>query len=233
MASETDATNIAKSWSTHVTGFENLLNALEDCGESVQIALASSCLIYAPSDHPIDENASLQPDSVYGVTKAAAVLLAREHRRQGVSVFTAVLFPHESGLRKETFVASKIVRAGLRIAAGSDERLVLSDLESAVDWSMAHDVVRCLVELVRNGAPDDYVFASGRASTIRELVESVSRQLRIPLLDRVDVQRAKLLRPHVRRFGDPSRLISATSWRPDSNIDAFVERLIESHRMHL
>lgn len=233
MASEPDATNIAESWSTHVTGFENLLYALEDCGESVQIALASSCLIYAPSDHPIDENASLQPDSVYGVTKAAAVSLARQHRRQGVSVFTAVLFPHESGLRKETFIASKIVRAGLRIAAGSDEQLVISDLESTVDWSMAYDVVSCLVELVRTGVPDDYVFASGRANTIREFVESVSRQLGIPLLDRVDIQPANLLRPHVPRFGDPSRLMSVTSWRPDPNIDAFVQRLIESHRTRL
>ena len=233
MANEPEATNILESWETHVTGFENLLYALREFGGSVQIALASSCLIYGPSAHPINETTALQPDSVYGITKAAAVLLAREHRKQGVPVFTAVLFPHESGLRKETFIASKIVRAGLRIAAGSDERLAIGDLESTVDWSMAYDVVSCLVELIRTGVPDEYVFASGRVNTIQEFLESVSRQLRIPLLERVDIQPDNLLRPHVRRFGDPRRLMSATSWQPDPNIDAFVERLIESHRKHL
>ncbi len=224
--------DIGKSWQTHVAGFETLLSAIEASGSRAKILFASSCLVYEPSDHLIDESAPLRPDSVYGITKAAAMLLSRERRDRGLPVFTAVLFPHESGLRPESFIASKIVRAGLRIAAGSPERIAIAQPNAVADWSMADDVVNSMVELMQKGTPDDYIFASGRPTTVQELIELTSRHLRVSLTDRVDLRPEQLRRPHARRVGDPRRLMHATAWQPATDPDVFVQRLIESHRSH-
>ncbi len=227
-----ESSDIRKSWEVHVAGFEALLSAMETSGSLARVLFASSCLVYEPSDHLIDESAPLRPDSVYGITKAAAMLIARERRKSGIPVFTAVLFPHESGMRPETFVASKIIRAGLRIAAGSSERIAIARPDAVVDWSMAEDVVKSMVELVQRGVPDDYIFASGHPTTVHELIETTSRHLRISLSNRVDIRPEKLRRPHTRRVGDPKRLMNSTAWQPATDPEVFVQRLIQSHRSY-
>lgn len=233
MSATPAAARVTESWTTHVAGFDALLQAIQRLNSPARVALASSCLIYGPSEGLIDESAQLRPDSVYGVTKAAAMLLARDRRKVGVPVFSAVLFPHESGLRSEAFIASKIVRAGLRIQMGSSERVAVAAPDAVVDWSSAESVVANLVTLLRNGDPDDYIFASGRANTVGDLIDAVSRELNISLRENIDVQPDALQRPSVRRIGNPARLMRATSWQPEPDINAFVRRLIASHRHRL
>lgn len=233
MSAAPEVACIAESWTTHVAGFDALLQSVQRLNSPARVALASSCLIYGPSEGLIDESALLRPDSIYGVTKAAAVLLARDRREVGVPVFSAVLFPHESGLRPEIFIASKIVRAGLRIQMGSSERVTIAAPDAVVDWSLAESVVENLVTLLRNGDPDDYIFASGRENTVDDLIEAVSRELNISLRENIDVQPDALQRPSVRRLGNPARLMRATSWQPEPDIDAFVRRLVASHRQRL
>jgi GDPmannose 4,6-dehydratase len=222
--------DVSVSWRTHVTGFVTLLNAVEDYGASPRVTLAASCLVYGPSEQLIDESAHLRPDSIYGTTKAAAMQIARERRSSGLPIFTAVLFPHESGLRPETFVASRVVRAAIRISAGSQERVAIARPDAVVDWSLAQDVVTTMVALSQTATPDEYIFASGRSTTVRELIEETSRQLNINLSDRIDYQPHTLVRPYGRRVGNPQRLMKAVAWRSATGIETLVERLIDSHR---
>lgn len=228
-----DPDSIHDSWATNVAGVANVLDVLREIDLRAPTLLASSCLIYAPSNSLIDEGAPLRPDTVYGATKAAITLLARAHREQGMPVSTAILFPHESGYRSEKFIASKIARAGLRIAAGSLEEVAIGNLEAVVDWSNADDVVKSMVDLVREAEPNEYIFSSGRASTVFELIEAVSRHVGANLLERVKPRPDSLARKSQRRIGDSSRLQAAVRWAPDRDLDSFAERLVQSHRVHL
>ena len=222
--------DIDAAWVTHVAGFHVVLDAVRLSEPPIPVLLAASSLIYAPSDCPIDESSPLRPDTVYGVTKATAVVLARERRRQGQTVHTLILFPHESGLRNESFVASKIVRTALRIAAGSDERLSIGNPDTMVDWSLARDVVAAMVHVVRQERPRELVVANGKAFAVYSLASEVFAQLGLDVDRHLDVRPAVLKRQSTQRIASPRRLRETLPWWPEHDASAIAARLIDEHR---
>lgn len=222
--------DIAAAWGTHVAGFQSVLDAVQLTVPQIPVLLAASSLIYAPSDDLIDESSSLGPDTVYGLTKAAAVLLARERQRQGQLVHTLNLFPHESGLRHESFVASKIVRTGLRIAAGSEERLTIGEPDAMVDWSLARDVAAAMVDVVRMDKPQELLVANGRAFSVHSLASEVFAQLGLDIDQHLDVRPAVLKRPSTHRIASPQRLRKQLPWWPELDVSALATGLINEHR---
>ena len=222
--------DIDAAWGTHVAGLQCVLDAVRPIVPPIPVLLAASSLIYAPSDSPIDEASPLRPDTVYAVTKAAAVLLARERRRQGQLIHTLILFPHESGLRNESFVASKIVRTGMRIAAGSDERLIIGDPSAMVDWSIARDVVAAMVDVVRMNSPQEILVANGHNFSVHALAREVFALLGLDIDQYLEVRPAVLKRPSTRRIASPRRLRKTLPWWPEHDVAEFAARLVDEHR---
>lgn len=230
MSSGGDPMDIDAAWGTHFAGFKNVLDAVRSMVPPVPVLLAASSLIYAPGMGLIDESSPLRPDTVYGLTKAAAVLLAREHQRQGQPVHTLVLFPHESGLRDESFVASKIVRTGMKIAAGSDERLTIGDPDAMVDWSLARDVVRAMVDVVRMDRPQELIVANGKPFSVHSLAREVFALLGLEVNQHLEVDPDVLKRPSANRIASPQRLREMLPWWPEHNVSTFAVRLVDDHR---
>ncbi len=221
--------DIGVSWETHVAGFQNVLDAVRLHAPSASVVLAASSLVYAPSEHDLDESSKLQPDTVYGLTKAAAVMLARERRRQGQRVQTLILFPHESGLRDESFIASRIVRSGLRIAAGSREKLVIGDPRATGDWSLARDVVRVMAEVALSEDCHELVVANGNEVSVLQLAGAVFSRLGLDVEQHIETDPGRLKRPASRRVARPSRLREVCPWWPTRDLQAFASALIEDH----
>lgn len=221
---------VRESWATNVTGFVNIAEALQAAGSHARLLLAASALVYAPSSEPIDESAPLQPDTVYGATKAAAMLAARAYRAQGVPIYTAVLFQHESGLRPESYVASKVVRTALRIASGSTEHLVLGAPQARVDWTLAVNAVDAMLRMMRQAPPDEYVVASGQRRTVLEFATAVMESLDLDAADHIRTDEKLLKRAPQTRTGDSGRLTRRTGWSGEMALEEFVNRLIAEHR---
>lgn len=230
MSIESEPMDIDAAWGTHVAGFQSVLDAIQALATPVPVLLAASSLVYAPSYSLIDESSPLRPDTMYGVTKAAAVLLARERQEQGQLVHTLILFPHESGLRNESFVASKIVRTGMRIASGSEERLILGDPNAMVDWSMARDVVAAMVDVVRMKNPQELLVANGRPFSVHSLASEVFALLGLDIDQHLDVRPDLLKRPSTCRIASPKRLRETLPWWPEHCLPEFAARLVDEHR---
>lgn len=228
-----DSLNIRSSWETHVSGFENTLNAARSLNPLVPVVLASSSLIYAPSDGLIDESSVLSPDTVYGLTKAAAVLLARARARQGQPVHILHLFPHESGLRDEAFVASKIVRTALRIAAGSQERLIIGDPTATVDWSLAREVVQVMKDVAQMRESQELVVGSGRESSVLDLAKTVFSELGLEVAQHVETDPTLLKRPSARRIANTDYLQSLFPRWHSTGLQSFAANLVEDHLRRL
>lgn len=225
-----DAIDIRRSWETHVDGFRNVLDAVSHSMPQTPVLLAASSLIYAPGENVLNECSRICPDTVYGLTKAAAVLLARERRKLGQLVYALTLFPHESGLRGESFIASKIVRTGLRIAAGLDEVLAIGDPDTRVDWSLARDVVAAMVDVIRFTEPTEVVVANGRAFSVRSFATEVFSQLGLDIRQHLEVRPSLLARPSAQRLASPQRLREQLAWWPELDLPTIAARLIEEHR---
>jgi GDPmannose 4,6-dehydratase len=92
-----------------------------------------------------------------------------------------ILFNHESPIRGETFVTRKITRALARIKIGLQKTLYLGNLDARRDWGHARDYVEVQWLMLQQAVPEDYVIATGIQYTVRELIETAARQLKISI----------------------------------------------------
>jgi GDPmannose 4,6-dehydratase len=119
---------------------------------------------------PMNEDTPFWPRSQYGASKACAHYNTRIYR-EAYGMFTSVglLFNHESTLRGEEFVTTKICKAAAEIAAGQRDKLELGNLEASRDWGHSPDYVRAMHAMLQQDEPGDFVIATGEAHSIRDL----------------------------------------------------------------
>ncbi len=140
--------------------------------DKVRIYQASSSEMFGNSPAPQNENTLMQPCSPYGVSKLAAFWLARTYRNSyNMHVSNGILFNHESPIRGQDFVTSKIARSVSKIKTGQEHVLEIGNLNSVRDWGHARDYVRGMWLMLQHDIADDFVLASGKAKTVREFIE--------------------------------------------------------------
>ncbi len=149
-------------------GTLHLLEALRLQARAARFVLASSGEIFAPRDGVVDETCALQARHPYALSKLLAHAAVRCYRDSyGVQASAAILFNHESPLRGSAFVTRKIAAAAARRAAGDGAVLRLGNLDAQRDFGYAPDYVAGLRALAA-APPDDFVFASGICTSIRD-----------------------------------------------------------------
>src|SRR5260221_4703589 len=205
--------------------------------EAIRTASPSSRLFYASSSHvfgsagpPIrDEQSPINPESIYGISKAAGMHACRFYRNtHGVFASTGIMFPHESPLRREGFVSKKIVRGAAEVKRGLAERIALGDLEAAVDWGYAPDFVSAMRSIVASHAPDDFVVATGICHTVREFAEVAFSSVGLDYREHVE-SRPDLLRRRPGAYaGNPAKLMRLAGWRPTIGFGDIVRLLVKA-----
>ncbi len=117
------------------------------------------------------ETTPFYPRSPYAVAKLYAHWMTVNYRESfGLHASSGILFNHESPLRGIEFVTRKVTDGVARIKLGLAQELPLGNLDAQRDWGHARDYVRAMWLMLQQDAPDDYVVATGRAVSIREMV---------------------------------------------------------------
>lgn len=121
---------------------------------------------------PQNENTPFYPRSPYGVAKLYAYWITRNYR-EAYKMYTCngILFNHESVRRGPTFVTRKITLGLGGIVKGTQDKLILGNLDAKRDWSHAKDHIYGMWLMLQQDEPDDYVLASGELHSVREFVE--------------------------------------------------------------
>ena len=156
-------------------GTLRLLEAIRIAGleHKTRIYQASTSELYGKvQEVPQNENTPFYPRSPYGVAKMYAYWITVNYR-EAYNMFACngILFNHESPVRGETFVTRKITRAVSRIALGLQEKLYLGNLDAKRDWGHARDYVRMMWMILQHDNPEDWVIATGRSTSIRDMVK--------------------------------------------------------------
>ena len=127
---------------------------------------------------PQSEKTPFYPRSPYGVAKLYAYWITVNYREAyNLHASNGILFNHESPIRGETFVTRKITRAMARIALGMQDALYLGNLSAQRDWGHAKDYVRAMYLILQQEKPDDYVIATGIATSIRDFIKMTGEKL--------------------------------------------------------
>ena len=131
---------------------------------------------------PQSETTPFYPRSPYAVAKMYAYWITVNYREAyGMFACNGILFNHESPIRGETFVTRKITRAVARIALGLQDKFYLGNLDSKRDWGHAKDYVRMMWMILQAEEPEDWVIATGKATTVREFVKMSFREVGIDI----------------------------------------------------
>ncbi len=139
----------------------------------VRFYQASTSELYGKvQETPQRETTPFYPRSPYAAAKLYAYWITVNYREAyGIHASNGILFNHESPIRGETFVTRKVTRAVAAIAHGLQQKLYIGNLGAKRDWGHARDYAEGMWLIVQQEQPDDYVLATGKAHSVRELVE--------------------------------------------------------------
>ncbi|ACH38156.1 GDP-mannose 4,6-dehydratase and GDP-6-deoxy-D-lyxo-4-hexulose reductase [Citrifermentans bemidjiense Bem] len=125
---------------------------------------------------PQSEKTPFYPRSPYAVAKLYAYWITVNYREAfGMYACNGILFNHESPIRGETFVTRKITRAIARISLGLQSCLYLGNLSALRDWGHARDYVEMQWLMLQQDEPDDFVIATGKQFSVRQMVEEAAK----------------------------------------------------------
>jgi GDPmannose 4,6-dehydratase len=218
------------SWQVHVHAFGHVLAAAADCCPQARIFYASSSRIFGDAEtSPQNEDTPLRPSCIYGVTKASGMLLADYYRRvHGLFVACGILFNHESPLRGPQFVTRRVVDGLVELKRGSRSSFEIGSLDARVDWGYAPDYTRAMQMILDGGQAEDFVVASGRTHSVRELAATAAQYLNLDWEDRVVETSAILQRDAQELCGDAARLRAAVGWKPSVDFRGMVRILVDA-----
>lgn len=216
-------------------GARNLLTAVEESDRPIRVVLVGSGEQYAatpPGAAPVDEDAPLEPTSVYALAKTAADLAGELAAGRGVDVVRVRPFNHTGVGQRDVFVAPEFARQVAEIEAGRRDRMTVGNLESVRDLLHVDDVVDAYVRLLDPVvAPSVYNVATGIGTRIGDLIEML-RERSSATID-VAGDPTKLGRPANARVGDAGRLRDATGWKWTRSIDDTMGELLDDWRARI
>jgi len=140
--------------------------------KKTKIYQASTSELYGKvQEVPQTETTPFYPRSPYGVAKIYAYWITVNYR-EAYNIFACngILFNHESPVRGETFLTRKITRAVSKIALGLQDKLFLGNLDAKRDWGHAKDYVRMMWMILQAEEPEDWVIATGKTTSVRDMV---------------------------------------------------------------
>lgn len=180
---------------------------------------------------PQRETTPFYPRSPYGVAKTFGHYMTVNYRESyDAFACSGILFNHESERRGHEFVTRKITRAVARIALGLQDNVGLGNLDSRRDWGFAGDYVDAMWRMLQQDRPDDFVIATGRTHSIRDLLTVAFGHVGIDDWGRCVVQDPRFFRPAEVDLlvGDASRAKAVLGWQPTMDFDTLVRRMVDA-----
>ena len=236
------AAHVAQSWQqtyatyrANVLATQHILQGLRTASLAPRVLLSCSATVYAPQDRPITEADPLQPASPYATSKLAVEMMARRAVEEDqVPLLIARSFNHVGPGQDPSYVASGIARQIALIERGRQEPvLTMGSLEPRRDLTDVRDTVRAYTAMMASAVPGrPYNVCSGRALSIRALVETFVTRAQVPV--RIVEDRARF-RPNDAPMlvGDHSQLTADTGWQPEIPFAQTVDDLLAYWRAHL
>ena len=140
-----------------------------------------------------------------------------------------IMFNHDSPLRGIEFVLRKITDGAARISLGLATDLPMGNLEARRDFGHARDYVGAMWLMLQQDKADDYVVATGRAASIRDLCRIAFAHVGLDYQAHVRVDAAFLRTVDVDvTIGDASRARLRLGWVPETSLEEMIAEMVEA-----
>jgi GDPmannose 4,6-dehydratase len=212
-------------------GVTRVLDAIRQVNPKIRFYQASSSEMFGKvREVPQTELTPFYPRSPYGVSKVFAHYITVNYRESyDLFAVSGILFNHESPRRGVEFVTRKVTDGVARIKLGLQDSLSLGNLDAHRDWGFAGDYVRAMWLMLQQPQPDDYVIATGKSHSVKELVEIAFAHAGLDWRAHVRTD-PKLLRPaevdHL--IGNADKAKRVLGWEPKVTFEQLVAMMVDA-----
>lgn len=229
---------VGSSWqqpilTAEVTGLGavNVLEAIRLAKPDARFYQASTSEMFGLIQEPMQsEKTPFYPRSPYGVAKLYAHWMTTNYRESfGMYACSGILFNHESPLRGLEFVTRKVTDAVARIKLGMQSELRLGNIDAKRDWGHAKDYVQAMWLMLQQKKADDFVIATGRTSSVREMCN-----IAFDYVD-LDVSKYLVIDPTFYRpaeveilLGNASKAKEKLGWLAPTSLENMIKEMVDA-----
>jgi GDPmannose 4,6-dehydratase len=175
-----------------------------------------------------NEESKFNPRSPYAVAKVASHMMVANYRSAyKMYACCGILFNHSSPRRGEDFATRKITKGMAEVSLGMRDHIEMGNMEARRDEGHSKDYVRAMYMMMHNDrGPTDYVVATGRQASIREMFEYVA-SLAGKSYDEVFRMNPEFTRPSDVPFllGDSIKIREELNWSPEYTWENLLEEM--------
>jgi GDPmannose 4,6-dehydratase len=216
-----------------VTGMAvtNILEAIRLTGKRARFYQASTSEMFGKVMEPVQsETTPFYPRSPYGVAKLFGHWMTVNYRESfGMHCSSGILFNHESPLRGLEFVTRKVTDAVARIKLGRQKELRLGNIDAKRDWGYAGDYVEAMWLMLQQDEPDDYVVATGRTTTVRDMCRIAFEYAGL------DYEKYVVIDPEFYRpaevavlIGNPAKAKAKLGWEARTSLNELIAMMMDA-----
>ena len=229
---------VATSWqqpilTTQVTalGVTHALEALRLIKPDTRFYQASSSEMYGLIQQDMQsEKTPFYPRSPYAVAKLYGHWITVNYRESfGMHASSGILFNHESPLRGREFVTRKVTDGVARIKLGLTKELRLGNIDAKRDWGHARDYVKAMWLMLQQDEADDYVVATGRTTTVRDMCRIACEHAGIDMDQHIVVD-PELFRPAEVDvlLGDAGKARTVLGWEAETSLEDMIREMVDA-----
>jgi len=212
-------------------GVTKMLEAIRLVNKKTKFYQASSSEMFGKvQEVPQNEKTPFYPRSPYGVAKVYAHWITVNYRESyGIFAVSGILFNHESPRRGLEFVSRKITDGVARIKLRLSKKLYLGNLDAKRDWGYAGDYVKAMWLMLQQKEPEDFVIATGKNHSVRELAEIAFEHVGLDYKDFVEVD-PRFVRPAEVDvlLGDSSYAQKKLGWKPEVSFEQLIKMMVDA-----
>ena len=214
---------------SNVLGLLNILEIIKKKKYKINLFNAGSGQFYGDNkNYSYNLNSKIDPQSPYGVSKAAAYWLVKIFREKyDINCCTGILFNHESSLRSNEFVTKKIINISRKIKKNKKLKLKMGNINVYRDWGWAPEYVEAFWLMLQRKKFKDLILGTGKIHSIKEFVNEVFKLLKI---------NKNSLKSNVKQFNrkldikgyraDIGQTKKEINWRPKINFKQIVYKMV-------
>ncbi|MES2430915.1 MAG: GDP-mannose 4,6-dehydratase [Bacteroidota bacterium] len=223
--STTNHNSLFENHATISTGTLNILEAVKQFSPFSKVFISGSGLQFKNNNLPIKETDEFEARDAYSVSRIHSVYAARYFRRSGLKIYVGYFFNHDSPQRTERHMAKKISAAALRIGNGSNEKLVIGDLNAIKEWTYAGDVVKGILTLVQQENIFEANIGSGIGYSIKDWLNECFTLVGKDWKDHVETNPGFI--PDYKQLVSDSSLIHSLGWQPQISFKDLAKMMMQ------
>ena len=204
--------------------------AMEQGARPTFLIISSGSLYDAKAPLPLTETSKVIPSSPYAVSKLGQEQVAAYYGQRGFTCIIARPFNHIGPGQNPGFIVPDVAEQIVAVEKGNAASVMVGNLDASRDYTDVRDIARAYRLLIEKGESGEiYNICSGKAVSGHDIVNGLLSAAGSHAPTQQDPKR---MRPsdNPEIYGDNSKLVEATGWKPEIDLEQTLADVIADWR---